>query len=98
MLWSSTIARRAVPDVVDQLTAIVSRYDQQVILAPYPGMAVKIALTAWGRIETLDTIDETKSRKVYRGLSRDLPPHRLVQSHCIGLYGDRSTGSAGSHE
>lgn len=48
------------PDVVDQLTAIVSRYDQQVILAPYPGMDVKIALTAWGRIETLDTIDETK--------------------------------------
>ena len=59
------------PDVVDQLTAIVSRYDTQVILAPYPDMATQIALTAWGRIETLDSVDEAKIVRfidAYRGI------------------------------
>ena len=44
------------PDVVAKLRDIVSTYDRHVILAPYPGMKSRIALTAWTRIETLDAL------------------------------------------
>jgi hypothetical protein len=33
---------------------------EAVIVAPYPGMAHKIALTAWTRLATLDDVDRTK--------------------------------------
>jgi hypothetical protein len=33
---------------------------QAVIVAPYPGMKHKIAVTAWTRLGTLDTIDQAK--------------------------------------
>ncbi|OGL28657.1 MAG: hypothetical protein A3G44_16995 [Candidatus Rokubacteria bacterium RIFCSPLOWO2_12_FULL_73_47] len=46
------------PDVVARLRAIVGRYDTHVILAPSPGLAPRIALTAWTRIDTLDELDE----------------------------------------
>jgi hypothetical protein len=42
-----------------------------VILAPYPGMKNRIALTAWTRLETLDDFDETRVErfiKAYRGI------------------------------
>src|SRR5215813_3827733 len=39
------------PDLVASLKAIVLRYNTQVILAPYPAMDRRIALTAWTRIE-----------------------------------------------
>src|SRR5688572_25912735 len=41
------------PDAVAKLRAVVEKYDKYVIVAPYPGMASPIALTAWTRIETL---------------------------------------------
>lgn len=47
------------PDLVKQLTTIAERYDH-VILAPYPGLDRKIALTAWGRIEKFDEFDEAR--------------------------------------
>ena len=47
-------------DLVEQLSAVVSRYDEQVILAPYPGMGSRVALTAWGRIDTFDESDEDR--------------------------------------
>jgi hypothetical protein len=59
------------PDVVDRLRAIVSTYDRFVILAPYPGMKSRIALTAWTRIDTMDAVDETRVRRfidAYRGI------------------------------
>jgi len=34
-------------ELIARLTAIVARYPEQVILAPYPNMNVRIALTAW---------------------------------------------------
>lgn len=49
---------RASPETVDQLAQIVKRYPQHVILAPYPGLGSTIALTAWQRIDKLDTVDE----------------------------------------
>ena len=59
------------PDVVDRLRAIVTKYDRQVILAPYPGMKSRIALTAWTRIDTMDALDEGRVRRfidAYRGI------------------------------
>jgi hypothetical protein len=48
------------PDLVTRLAGVVQRYDKQVILAPYPGMKNRIALTAWTRIDTLDDFDERR--------------------------------------
>ncbi|PWB78249.1 MAG: hypothetical protein C3F08_08975 [Candidatus Methylomirabilota bacterium] len=47
------------PDLVKKLTAIAERYDRT-ILAPYPGLDRKIALTAWGSIDKFDEFDETR--------------------------------------
>ena len=59
------------PDVVARLQAIVRKYDKFVILAPYPSMKSRIALTAWTRIETMQGLDEKRvSRFIesYRGI------------------------------
>jgi hypothetical protein len=59
------------PDVVAALTAIVQKYDKYVILAPYPGMKSRIALTAWTRIDTMEDLDEGRVRRfidAYRGI------------------------------
>jgi hypothetical protein len=64
------------PDVVAKLRDIVNSYDRHVILAPYPGMKSRIALTAWTRIETMDTVDEGRVRRfidAYRGIDHHLP-------------------------
>ena len=47
-------------ELVNQLTEIVRRYDELVILAPYPDMDSRIALTAWGRIDKFDEFDEAR--------------------------------------
>src|SRR5437870_5529515 len=59
------------PELVEQLRAIVRRYDRQVILAPYPTMKSRIALTAWTRIDAFDAFDETRIVRfieAYRGI------------------------------
>ncbi|MBI2861430.1 MAG: DUF3105 domain-containing protein [Chloroflexi bacterium] len=59
------------PDLVAQLEAIVKRYPDKVILAPYPGMRNRIAMTAWTRIDTFDEFDEqriTRFIDAYRGI------------------------------
>lgn len=59
------------PDVAAKLADIVRRYDRFVILAPYPTMKHRIALTAWTRIDTMDEIDEkriTRFIEAYRGI------------------------------
>ena len=59
------------PDVLQKLEQIVRPYDKFVILAPFPGMKPRIALTAWTRIETLDEVDEKRIRRfidTYRGV------------------------------
>lgn len=40
---------------VHRLRVIADRYPNDVLLAPYPGLRTGIALTAWGRVETLGT-------------------------------------------
>ncbi|MGH7831866.1 MAG: DUF3105 domain-containing protein, partial [Candidatus Binatia bacterium] len=45
--------------LIDKLAQIVGRYEFT-ILAPYPGMSHKIALTAWTRIDKLNDFDEKR--------------------------------------
>ncbi len=57
--------------LIPTLEAIVSRYSDKVILAPYPQMDTRIALTAWGRIDTFDEVDEQRIVRfiqAYRGI------------------------------
>ncbi len=59
------------PELAGKLKAIVSRYDTHVILASYPGMDRRIALTAWGRIDKFDEFDEkriTRFIEAYKGI------------------------------
>jgi hypothetical protein len=59
------------PDLAAGLRAIVDRYPEQVLLAPYPGMKHRIALTAWTRIDAFDDLDEgriVRFIKAYRGI------------------------------
>ena len=63
------------PDLVEKLAAIVNRYAKQVILAPYPGMDKRIALTAWGRIDKFDDFDERRIVRfitAYKGIDHHL--------------------------
>jgi hypothetical protein len=58
------------PDLVRDLARIVERYDRYVILAPYPTMTSRIALTAWTRIDRMDALDERRIARfidAYRG-------------------------------
>jgi hypothetical protein len=59
------------PDLVAKLTEIVRRYETQVILAPYPGMRTRMALTAWTRLDAFDDFDEARVVRfirAYRGI------------------------------
>src|SRR5438093_3239719 len=59
------------PELVEKLRAIVQRYTHYVILAPYPTMKSRIALTAWTRIDAFDEFDEkriVRFVKAYRGI------------------------------
>jgi hypothetical protein len=59
------------PDLVDKLKVIVQRYADRVVLAPYPGMKTRIALTAWTRIDAFDAFDEARVVRfiqAYRGI------------------------------
>jgi hypothetical protein len=59
------------PELVQKLADIVRRHDRYVVLAPYPAMKSRIALTAWTRLETLDEFDASRIErfiKAYRGI------------------------------
>jgi uncharacterized protein DUF3105 len=49
------------PDLVERLEALARERDL-VLVAPYPWMDARLALTAWGRLEILDGYDETRVR------------------------------------
>ena len=66
------------PDLVARLKAIVERYPDEVILAPYPTMKSAIALTAWTRIDAFDRFDEARIVRfiaAYRGIDH----HKRVE-------------------
>ncbi|HXU90652.1 MAG TPA: DUF3105 domain-containing protein [Methylomirabilota bacterium] len=59
------------PELAEKLAGIVRKYDRYVILAPYPTMKSRIALTAWTRLETLDDFDAGRIERfirAYRGI------------------------------
>ncbi len=47
------------PDLVSKLEAFAVKYPETVYVAPFKNMKVKIALTKLGRIETMDSYDES---------------------------------------
>jgi hypothetical protein len=58
-------------ELIAKLKAISSRYPDKVILAPYPKMDVRVALTAWGWIDTFDDFDGARIVRfieAYRGI------------------------------
>jgi Protein of unknown function (DUF3105) len=58
-------------ELVEKLGAIVKGYERQVVLAPYPGMKTRIALTAWTRLDAFDDYDEARIVRfirAYRGI------------------------------
>ena len=59
------------PDLVIQLQGIVEDYHKGVILAPYPDMESRIALTAWQRIDQLDQFDEERISRFVRAYQGD---------------------------
>jgi len=59
------------PELVDKLRTIVRGYDKHVIVAPYPGMKSRIALTAWTRLDRFEEFDEKRIVRfieAYRGI------------------------------
>jgi hypothetical protein len=49
-----------------QLESVAERYHDGVLLAPYPGMDTRIALTAWNRIDRFDEFDEERLERFIR--------------------------------
>lgn len=65
------------PDAVTALERLVAEYPTQVIATPEPKLSSKFALTAWGRLATLEELDEPLMRRfidAYRGLDHHPPP------------------------
>lgn len=54
------------PELVAQLQEVVEHYDEGVILAPYPGMETRIALTAWQRIDQFEEFDQSRVERFIR--------------------------------
>lgn len=65
------------PELVAKLRDTVGRYKNGVILAPYPGMDARIALTAWTRIDKFNEFDEAR-------IVRFIEAHRGVDHHVRG--------------
>lgn len=53
------------PDLAERLKGFAARYPKWVLVAPYPDPRVgaRIALTAWGRIDTFDEYDEARIQR-----------------------------------
>lgn len=62
--------------LVDKLAAVARKYDH-VIMAPYPGMSNKIALTAWTRIDKFDEFDENR-------IARFIEAYIHIDHHPVG--------------
>ncbi|HEX6080411.1 MAG TPA: DUF3105 domain-containing protein [Methylomirabilota bacterium] len=66
------------PELTTKLADIVRRYETQVILAPYPGMRTRIALTAWTRLDAFDDFDEARIVR-FIGAYRGIDHHKGVE-------------------
>ncbi|MBI4536386.1 MAG: DUF3105 domain-containing protein [candidate division NC10 bacterium] len=61
-------------DLVSKLKETVRRYPDKVILAPYPGMKTRIALTAWAYLDAFERFDEQR-------ILRFIEAHRGIDHH-----------------
>ena len=73
--------------------AIVERYPDRVVLAPYPTLDRCIALTAWTRIDKMDELDERRVVRfieAYRGIDHHLnrrpPPQGQSLVHSTACW------------
>ena len=57
--YNCPLANEECKTLIEKLAQIVRRYDHA-ILAPYPGISHKIALTAWSRIDKFNDFDEAR--------------------------------------
>jgi len=62
------------PGLVKQLEGVAEKHEE-VIVAPYPLMESKIALTAWQRIETLKEFDEKRISEFIEAYAGKRHPH-----------------------
>jgi hypothetical protein len=53
---------------VEALSRLGAQYPEDVFVAPYPLLGHGIALTAWGRIDAFDTLDETRVTRFVEAL------------------------------
>jgi hypothetical protein len=67
------------PELVEQLRGIIGRNPSQFILAPYPDMDRKIAVTAWRHLLYLDEFDEAKIRE-FVDAYQDRAPESVPQN------------------
>jgi hypothetical protein len=66
-------------DLIRNLKDIVRRYPDKAILAPYPGMKTRIALTAWSYLDAFDEFDEGR-------ILRFIGAHRGIDHHVRGGF------------
>lgn len=60
--------------LIAKLRGIVNRYSEHVILAPYPTMKSRIALTAWTKLDAMEEFDENR-------IVRFIRAHRGIDHH-----------------
>ena len=67
------------PELANQLRGFAARYPKWVIVAPYPNpnVGARIALTAWGRIDTFDEYDEARIESFIRAF-RNKGPEQVI--------------------
>ena len=75
-------------DQVRLLAGVARRYPRDVVLAPYPPLGTGIALTAWGRLERLSTVD-TDRVETFVELLRGRYDHGWVPDWRPSVHPDR---------
>lgn len=68
---------------VRQLETITRSHSEDVLLTPYPGLERGVALAAWGRLQTLDRVDEQTVVAFVTGLAGRYD-HGWVGEPCPG--------------
>ena len=82
------------PDQVALLAQVARQYPRDVVLSPYPALTDGVALTAWGRIERLSTVDTTEVETFVRML-RGRYNHGWVPGWQPGVAPASASGSTG---